>query len=75
MKISEIPFDNLEVGDICISALGNRGRVTGIFPENGRDGYGRNGYRYDTLSFEWENGRMSVVFHMDCDAIEYIGKE
>lgn len=68
MKLSEV--EKVNVGLNVISALGNPGTVTQVILE--ADNLSKNPHdrvRYDTLYIDWQNGKKSIVFHMNADAI------
>ncbi len=72
MKLKDVPFENIKVGDRCISAIGTPGVVTFFDPkENGR----YKGY----IKIQWENGNISdnVIFLCDVpwlgETVEYLG--
>jgi len=64
MKVSEIPYEKLSVGDIIISALNHKGEIVELYPEDDK-----------SLEIVWENGNASYAYHHQCDKIEYVGKE
>ena len=67
MKLSEVPFEKLKIGDKLISAIGNEGYISGLFREGTKDG---RFCRYDEIDMEWINGNRSLyVFHTVCDKI------
>lgn len=73
-KVSEIPFDELEVGDVCISTRGNLGEITELHPETTKVVAGEPIYRYNDVTIRWKNGNISQAFHIDCDRIDYVGR-
>lgn len=66
MKLSEVQFQDIKIGQALISAIGTPGVVTECIPEIPGSG---NGARYDTVFMKWNNGKDSSVFHMNADRI------
>lgn len=61
--ISDIPFQYLYYGMQCLSAMGTHGRITALISEEKGEA------RYDSVEFDWDNGKHSHVFHDCCDKI------
>ncbi len=66
MKLSDKPFNELEVGMLCISAIGTPGAIIDLLTE------GIDGVRGDSIILEWNNGNISYPFHCCCDNITLI---
>lgn len=72
MKLTEVPFGCIRVGDRCISANGIPGTITSFDPSD-------DGRRRGRVWFQWQNGKtsFSAIFLDDVpwlDRIEYIGR-
>ena len=67
-KLSEVPWDNLAVGDVCISVLGTPGVITDLVPidQTSRQEDGE-------VEIHWENGKQSYFWHFWGDNITYVG--
>lgn len=65
MKLSDKPFNELQVGDRLISALGTPGSITRLIPE----GSGVYGDRHDSIEIMWDNQVESLVFHLNADKV------
>jgi len=74
MKVSEIPFEELQIGDRCVAQNGTQGAIIGLHPEGI---YGKEVNRYNAVSFKWDNGNISQYFFHEfaCEVVEYIGRE
>jgi len=72
MKLSQIPFKNLRIGDKCTSARDTPGIIVGLLLEGT---YPNEINRYNSVRIKWDNGNNSYIFHMDGDRIEYLGSE
>lgn len=70
MKLSDMNIKEIKPGMEVVSAIGNPGVITEVILED--DNLSKEPYervRYDTLHMEWNNGKKSIVFHMNADAI------
>lgn len=65
--VSEIPFRDLSVGDVVVSHIGRMGTITDLVAEGPTA-------RFDDVHLQWDNGRPSKVFHINCTHICHIGK-
>lgn len=73
MKISEVVFCDLKVGDrVRSSSTGSLGRICELTYE-GEKSWIKEKERYDVVTIEWDAGHKSHVFHIQTDRIEYIG--
>lgn len=70
MKLSEVAFDNLHVGDALISARGVPGVITKLIP---REKATRN--EDAEIVIQWDNGNISWNWHFWMDQIEYLGQK
>lgn len=65
MKLNEVPFEKISVGDRVVSALGRIGYIKAIVPEDD-----------NSIWIEWEGGgrpKESLVYHHLSDRISYLG--
>ena len=76
MKLSEVPWEQLSLGDKCISAIGSEGFITDL-SEIGFSSKRHNppidperGY---AIKINWNNGNVSWHPQWCMDNIEYIG--
>lgn len=65
--VSEIPFGELSVGDVVVSNMGTMGTITDLVAEGPIS-------RFDDVYLQWDNGRISKTFHINCTFICHIGK-
>jgi len=73
MRLTEVPFDQIKVGDYCISAKGNLGIIREFDPK-------KDGRCHGYTLIEWQNGKFTEnpIFLSDCpwlDAIEWLGSK
>ena len=69
MKLSEVEFIKVSVGDKVISKLGNEGIIMEVIPIHLAH------QREDNEFYiEWNNGNKSLCWHFECNYIEYVGK-
>lgn len=72
MKLSEKPFEELKVGDVVISALGNPGKIIALISEGQPSKYSLH-ERYDSVTIQWDHRDLeSHGFHMNSDCIELV---
>lgn len=68
-KLSEVPFEELEIGDRLISAKYNLGTIIGfnLIKDDPR--------REDNMiGIVWDNGKTSCQYHFWCDHVIYLEK-
>lgn len=65
MKLSEVPFSQIKIGDRCVSAIGNHGSVFKLIA------FDEKGTLDDDNSIEilWDHGGKSRLFHFWGDSI------
>lgn len=69
--LSEVPFDQLQVGDKLISAKNNPGVITKLIKKEDTTSKEDN-----EISMDWESGSKSWgLFHFWCDQITYVGRD
>jgi hypothetical protein len=71
MKLSEVPFSEINVGDKLISAIGTSGQIRDVrhskkYMPNDKDG--------DEVTIDWESGNSSWIRHYEGIHIEYLGQ-
>lgn len=64
MKLSEMNFEDIKLGLEVISDIKTTGKITKIIPE-----LRGNGVRYDTVYIDWDNGKQSIIFHMNSENV------
>lgn len=71
MLLSEINIKEIKPGLEVISAIGTHGKVTKCVEEDdNKNKEMQERVRFDTVFIDWANGKKSIVFHMQCDAIQ-----
>lgn len=70
MKLSQVPFDSLSVGDRVISAIGTDGEITKIF----RHPHHTDDDELNFLSIKWSNGNESHGPQCDMKFVELCQK-
>lgn len=66
MMLSEVPFEELKIGDHVISKLGTPGTITDLIPIHLSYKQEDNG-----IFIYWDNGNMSCPWHFQSDGIIY----
>lgn len=68
MLLSEVPWSNLAIGDVCISAVGTLGVITNLIPVE------KATQREDNeIKIRWGNSNVSLVWHFQADKVLYVG--
>lgn len=67
MKLSDIPFSDLSIGDIVIGVNGVEGTITDLIPKHLTDRE-----IDDTIIINWANGNVSHVWHMWTTKVTYV---
>ena len=68
-KLSEVPIEDIRLGDLCVSALGNMGTITILTAQKYASQSEDN-----EIQIDWETGKVSRCWHFQMDKIQYIGK-
>jgi hypothetical protein len=72
MKLSEVPFDQLKVGDKLISYIGTPGHITHLVKRGETSPYLQK-EKEDVIVMLWDNGNVSYQHHEDLYRVEYKG--
>lgn len=71
MLLSEMNMKEIPVGLDVVSAMGISGKVTKCSKEEDNPTKPpQDRVRFDTIFIDWENGRKSIVFHMQSNFIK-----
>jgi hypothetical protein len=69
MKLSDVPWAELKIGDKVIGALGMPGTIIDLIPVENDQRQENN-----VITIYWENGAHSNVWHYWLDKVTYIGQ-
>ena len=69
-RLSNIPFNELQLGDKLISNKNTPGKITGLTPIE--ESWRQEG---DQITIIWDNGKTSNLWHFQCQYVQYVGKE
>jgi len=70
-RLTDIPFENLRVGDKLIGANGANGKITELDPGT----YHSGGEDYTGwMVIEWDNGNVSQIPQDDGSKVIYVGR-
>lgn len=68
--LSEIPFEEIQIGDKLISANRTKGKIINLIPIDNASQKEDN-----EIVIDWENGNRSHCWHFWCDKVIYLGRD
>jgi len=60
MRVCDVPWKDLKVGDVVISATGKSGKITDLRSQD------------DTICIDWDNDQTSVAYHHQLDKVTFV---
>ncbi len=70
-KLSDVPWDDLQIGDKCTSARGTPGKITKL---EKNDRYVERDHDHYEIEIDWDNGNKSHQKHYMMNHVTYVGR-